>query len=181
MKLVILDRDGVINHDSKHYIKSPEEWRPIESALEAIAMLTQSDYTIAVASNQSGVARGYYTHKDLASIHDKMHRMVEEKGGKIDKIVYCPHHPDDACACRKPAPGMLHTIASHYQIELKGIHFIGDRLSDVVCAKSCGATPVLIYSPMTQESTDPVLDGVKCYNTLKDAVLDLLICEDKSP
>lgn len=179
MKLIILDRDGVINHDSKHYIKSHEEWLPIDSALDAIATLTQANYVVAVASNQSGIARGLYTQADLERIHQKMHEMVEAKGGKIDKVVYCPHHPDESCACRKPEPGMLHQIANHYRLDLNGVPFIGDRMTDIICAKSCGATPILIHSPMTQGKDEASLNGVKRFDSLKDAVRDILISEDK--
>lgn len=180
MKLIILDRDGVINHDSKHYIKSHDEWLPIESALDAIALLTKANYTVAVASNQSGIARGLYNHNHLEQIHQKMHEMVEAKGGKIDKVVYCPHHPDEGCACRKPKPGMLAQIAAHYQVALTGLSFIGDRITDVLCAKSCGATPILIHSPMTQRSDEGILNGVKRFDTLKEAVMDIMLCEDKN-
>lgn len=179
MKLIILDRDGVINHDSKNYIKSIDEWSPIDSALEAIAILTRADYSIAVASNQSGIARGLYTHEILNDIHQKMHEMVRDAGGHIDKIVYCPHHPKEACGCRKPNPGMLYEIASHYDVSLKGVPFIGDRLTDVACAKACGAQPILIHSPMTNTEEETLLNDVKTYFNLKEAVLDLMKSENK--
>jgi D-glycero-D-manno-heptose 1,7-bisphosphate phosphatase len=174
MKLIILDRDGVINHDSKEYIKSPDEWRPIKGSLEAIRMLTEHNYSVAVASNQSGIARGLYTHDGLETIHDKMHDMVADAGGRIEKIVYCPHHPDEGCCCRKPRPGMLHEIATHYNVSLQGVPFIGDRLTDVACAHAAGATPILIHSPMTSLTDEHFPEDVKTYVSLKEVVLDMI-------
>ena len=106
MKLIILDRDGVINHGSEHYIKTPDEWLPIAGSLTAIAELKQAGFTIAVATNQSGIARGLYDEAILTAIHDKMQQQVAAHGGHIDKIVHCPHMPDAGCACRKPQPGL---------------------------------------------------------------------------
>lgn len=180
MKLVILDRDGVINHDSKHYIKSVDEWHPIEEALDAIRLLTESDFFVAVATNQSGIARGLYTHEILADIHQKMCECVREAGGLIDKIVYCPHHPTEGCACRKPSPGMLHEIAAHYDVSLEGVPFIGDRMSDVVCAKTVGAEPYMIHSPMTMIDDEEDIKAVKRFPHLKEAVLDILAREVKN-
>src|SRR5689334_22262237 len=105
-KLIILDRDGVINYDSPYYIKTPEEWQPIPGSLEAIALLKQADYTVVVATNQSGLARGLYDEPLLTAIHEKMLNACKAFGGTIDKIYYCPHHPDEHCFCRKPKPGM---------------------------------------------------------------------------
>ena len=107
MKLIILDRDGVINYDSDQFIKSPQEWRPIEGSMEAIALLNQWGWRVVVATNQSGVGRGLFDMDTLAAIHDKMHRTVAQAGGRIDAIFFCPHAADSKCACRKPKPGML--------------------------------------------------------------------------
>ena len=180
MKLVILDRDGVINHDSKDYIKSVNEWHPIDEALEAISLLTRADFFVAVATNQSGIARGLYTHEILADIHQKMCECVREAGGLIDKIVYCPHHPKEDCGCRKPKPGMLHEIAAHYEVSLDGVPFIGDRVSDVVCARAAGAQPYIIHSPMTVIEDDVALKEIKRFPHLKEAVLDILAREVKN-
>ena len=146
MKLIILDRDGVINYDSKDYIKSPEEWQPIPGSLEAIALLSSAGYTIAVATNQAGVGRGYYTEDVLAQIHQKMTACAQDMGGTIDKIFYCPHHPDDHCSCRKPAMGLFMQIADAYQINLKNIIAIGDSLRDIQAAEKVGCKPLLVLT-----------------------------------
>ena len=107
MKLVILDRDGVINFDSDNYIKTVNEWQPIPGSIEAIAALSKAGFDICVATNQSGLARGYFTPETLAAMHDKMNSLVTEAGGHINLIEHCPHGPDDGCNCRKPLPGMI--------------------------------------------------------------------------
>src|SRR5690606_4302045 len=106
-RVIILDRDGVINEDSDEYIKSPQEWIPIPGSLEAIARLHRAGWRVVVATNQSGVARGLFDIDTLMRIHEKMHRAVEEAGGRIEAVFFCPHGPDDACQCRKPRPGLL--------------------------------------------------------------------------
>ncbi|MBS0286493.1 MAG: D-glycero-beta-D-manno-heptose 1,7-bisphosphate 7-phosphatase [Proteobacteria bacterium] len=144
MKLIILDRDGVINQDSDDFIKSPEEWLPIPGSLEAIALLNKLGFTVSVATNQSGVARQLFTLDTLSKIHQKMHDTLQAVGGKIDSIFYCPHGPDDNCDCRKPKPGLLLQIAKHYQISLKGIMVVGDSFRDLVAAQSVDAKPLLV-------------------------------------
>ena len=150
MKLIILDRDGVINHDSMNYIKSPQEWLPIKGSLQAVADLTALGFTIAVATNQSGVSRGYYDLETLEKIHGKMCSLIAEKGGCIDKIWYCTHLPSQGCSCRKPEPGMLLNIADYYQVDLSEVYFIGDRVTDIQAGLKAGANPLLIESPMTE-------------------------------
>src|SRR5437588_11503880 len=118
MKLVILDRDGTINHDSEHYIKSLEEWRPLKGSLEAIARLTQAGYRIVIATNQSGIARGLFDTATLIAIHDMLQRSVAQAGGRIDAFFFCPHAADSACECRKPKPGMLLEIARRFNVSL---------------------------------------------------------------
>lgn len=143
-KLIILDRDGVINYDSPHYIKSPEEWIAIPGSLEAIVKLNQASYTVTVATNQAGVGRGLYTETTLQAIHAKMQNAVAALGGRIDSIFYCPHSPNDNCPCRKPKPGLLQQIAQHYQISLKNIPFIGDKISDMQAALAMECLPIFI-------------------------------------
>lgn len=145
-KLIILDRDGVINYESKDYIKSPDEWKPIPGSLEAIALLCQAGYTLAVATNQSGVGRGLYTEKALAAIHQKMQRCLKVLGGTIDRIFYCPHHPDKACICRKPRTGLFEQIAAYYRMNLKGIIAIGDSLRDIQAARQVACQPILVLT-----------------------------------
>lgn len=144
MKLLILDRDGVINHDSDAYIKSVAEWVPIDSSISAIADLSKAGWTIAVATNQSGIGRGYYGLTELEAMHARMRQLVAEQGGELGLIVYCPHGPDEGCDCRKPKPGMLHSIAAHYAVELKGVWFVGDSSGDLQAATAVDCQPVLV-------------------------------------
>jgi D-glycero-D-manno-heptose 1,7-bisphosphate phosphatase len=144
VKLIILDRDGVINYDSDQFIKSPQEWRPIEGSMEAIALLNQWGWRVVVATNQSGVGRGLFDMDTLAAIHDKMHRTVAQAGGRIDAIFFCPHAADSKCACRKPKPGMLLEIAERFNVDLNDVPVVGDSLRDLQSAVAAGALPVLV-------------------------------------
>jgi len=141
---ILLDRDGVINHDSDDYIKSPEEWTPIDGSLEAIALFNQHGYKVVVITNQSGLSRGYYNEATLSEIHQKMDQLTAAKGGEIEAIFICPHGPDDNCDCRKPKPGLLNSFAKQYNTALTDIYFIGDKLGDIQAAKSAGAKPMLV-------------------------------------
>jgi D-glycero-D-manno-heptose 1,7-bisphosphate phosphatase len=144
MKLIILDRDGVVNHDSDDYIKSPDEWQPIDGSLEAIARLNHAGYTVAIASNQSGLARGYFDIEVLTAMHKKMDELLAKIGGRIDAVFYCPHGPDDACHCRKPKPGMLLDIGQRFNVPLKQVIFIGDSIADITAANNANAQAVLV-------------------------------------
>lgn len=146
MKLVILDRDGVINHDSPSYIKSPEEWKPIPGSLEAIALLNQAGFRVMVATNQSGVGRGLFDMATLNAIHDKMHRALGLAGGRVDGIFYCPHAQDAGCRCRKPQPGLLEEISRRLGIGLDGVPVIGDSLRDLQAGTAVGAQPILVLT-----------------------------------
>jgi D-glycero-D-manno-heptose 1,7-bisphosphate phosphatase len=146
VKLVILDRDGTINHDSDHYIKSTDEWRPIDGSLEAIARLTQAGYRVVVATNQSGIARGLFDSSTLIAIHDKMQRAVAQAGGRIDAFFFCPHAADSACECRKPRPGMLKEIARRFNHSLADAYMVGDAQRDLDAAAAAGAKPVLVLT-----------------------------------
>ncbi|MEH6625474.1 MAG: D-glycero-beta-D-manno-heptose 1,7-bisphosphate 7-phosphatase [Motiliproteus sp.] len=143
-KLVILDRDGVINEDSDDYIKSLKEWHPITGSIDAIARLSLAGYTIAVATNQSGLARGYFTLETLGQIHSKMNELVAEKGGCISAIAYCPHHPDDQCDCRKPKPGLVNQIEKMLDTSAKDAYFVGDTEKDMQVGVSKGCIPILV-------------------------------------
>ncbi|MCW2268897.1 D-glycero-beta-D-manno-heptose-1,7-bisphosphate 7-phosphatase [compost metagenome] len=144
MKLLILDRDGVINQDSDAYIKSLDEWIPIPGSIEAIAQLSKAGWTVAVATNQSGIARGYYPLATLDAMHARLRALVAEQGGEVGLIIHCPHGPDDGCDCRKPKPGMLRTIAAHYQADLAGVWFVGDSKGDLEAALAVDAQPILV-------------------------------------
>ena len=146
MPLVVLDRDGVINADSKAYIKSPEEWRPLPGSLEAIAALTAAGWRVAVASNQSGVARGLFDSATLAAINAKMEAAVRAAGGELAAIFFCPHGPDDGCACRKPKPGLLYMVAERFGVDLRNVPVIGDSARDLAAAEAVGARPILVLT-----------------------------------
>ncbi|UTW05943.1 D-glycero-beta-D-manno-heptose 1,7-bisphosphate 7-phosphatase [Pseudomonas benzenivorans] len=152
MKLLILDRDGVINHDSDAYIKSLEEWIPLPGAIEAIARLSRAGWTVAVATNQSGLARGYYDLPTLEAMHARLRQMVAEQGGEVGLIVHCPHGPDDGCDCRKPRPGMLKAIAAHYGLPLAGVWFVGDSSGDLEAARAVDCQPVLVKTGKGQRT-----------------------------
>jgi D-glycero-D-manno-heptose 1,7-bisphosphate phosphatase len=144
MKLIILDRDGVINIDSAQFIKSPDEWKPIPGSLEAIARLTRDGWRVVVATNQSGLARGLFEMATLNAIHAKMHKAVAQAGGRIDAVFYCPHAADMECDCRKPKPGMFDEIAARYGRDLNDVPVIGDSLRDLQAAVNVGALPFLV-------------------------------------
>ncbi|TRW92891.1 D-glycero-beta-D-manno-heptose 1,7-bisphosphate 7-phosphatase [Candidatus Methylobacter oryzae] len=169
-RYVLLDRDGVINHDSDEFIKSPEQWLPIDGSLEAIALLNRHGYKVVVITNQSGLARGLFDADTLEKIHAKMQRMTEEKGGKIDAIYFCPHGPDDDCACRKPKPGLFKAFAADNNIKLDGMTAIGDSLRDLQAAKAAGANPILVKTGKGQKTLteNPNLD-IPVFETLYDA------------
>ncbi|CAG0966506.1 D-glycero-D-manno-heptose 1,7-bisphosphate phosphatase [Burkholderiales bacterium] len=145
-KLIILDRDGVINHDSDAFIKSPEEWRPIPGSLDAMARLSHAGFRVVVATNQSGIGRGLFDMATLIAIHEKMHRALAQAGGRVDAIFYCPHTADASCGCRKPKPGMLQEISQRYGVDLTGVPCIGDSLRDLLCAQTVGAQPILVLT-----------------------------------
>jgi D-glycero-D-manno-heptose 1,7-bisphosphate phosphatase len=176
MKLVILDRDGVINHDSPSYIKSPEEWKPMPRSLDAIARLTQADFRVVVATNQSGVGRGLFEMATLNAIHDKMHRAVGQAGGRIDAVFYCPHAMEANCACRKPRPGLLEDIGRRFNTSLEGVPCIGDQLRDLQAAAAVGAQPILVLTgkgaKTQREGGLPA--GTRVYADLADAVTSLV-------
>jgi D-glycero-D-manno-heptose 1,7-bisphosphate phosphatase len=175
-KLVILDRDGVINVESANFIKSPEEWRPLPGSLEAIARLTQAGYRVVVATNQSGVGRGLLDMATLNAIHDKLHKAVTAAGGRIEALFFCPHTEETACACRKPLPGMLEEIAARYNVDLKDVPAIGDSRRDLEAAVAVGARPILV---LTGKGEKARADGglpkhTEVYADLAEAVNRLL-------
>ena len=148
----MLDRDGVINEDSDAFIKSVEEWIPIPGAIDAIARLSRAGWTVAVATNQSGIARGYYSVATLDAMHARLRALVAEQGGEMGVILYCPHGPDDGCDCRKPKPGMLLRIAEQYQTSLEGVWYVGDSRRDLDAGVAAGAEPVLVETGKGQQT-----------------------------
>jgi D-glycero-D-manno-heptose 1,7-bisphosphate phosphatase len=182
-KLIILDRDGVINEDSAHFIKSPAEWKPIVGAIEAIARLNQAGYRVVVATNQSGIGRGLFDMATLAAINDKMVEMVFRQGGRIDAVFFCPHTADDKCHCRKPATGMFEEIAVRFKVGLSGVPTIGDSLRDLQAGVAVGCTPYLV---LTGKGAKTLADGglprgTKIFADLAEAVKHLVSVSDVSP
>lgn len=171
MKLIILDRDGVINHDSDDYIKTVDEWQPIDGSIDAIVKLAHAGYTVTVASNQSGLARGYFDLSTLNAMHQKMFEMVQLAGGHIDGVFFCPHAPSDQCDCRKPAPGLLYDIADRFSTTLDGVFFIGDSLSDIEAAHSAGAIPLLVRTGKGLKTELQLTDkSIPVFENLSEAV-----------
>ncbi|WP_133130299.1 D-glycero-beta-D-manno-heptose 1,7-bisphosphate 7-phosphatase [Legionella yabuuchiae] len=177
-KLIILDRDGVINKDSMHYIKSVDEFKLLPGSLQAIAMLTKAGYRIGVATNQSGISRGYYDEAKLEKIHETLLTRVREAGGAIDVIEYCPHMPDYGCPCRKPNPGMLLAIAEYFNQTITGVPYVGDRVSDIQAAEAVGAKPLLVFSTMTDRVGLKAYPHVPVFNSLLECVETYLLTHD---
>jgi D-glycero-D-manno-heptose 1,7-bisphosphate phosphatase len=146
LDLVILDRDGVINEDRDDFIRSPAQWVPLPGSLEAIARLTDAGVRVAVATNQSGVGRGLFDEPTLAAIHRRMEQEIVSHGGRLDRIVYCPHHPDDDCHCRKPRPGLFEQLRAWYGRSLAGVPCIGDARRDLEAAAAVGGRPILVLT-----------------------------------
>ena len=144
MSLIVLDRDGVINHDSEDYIRGPHDWRPLPGSIDAIARLSRSGLRVAVATNQSGIGRGLFGYHELAAIHREMLRAVAQVGGHIDGVFFCPHAPDDGCDCRKPKAGLYSQIARYFGVGFSGVKSVGDSLRDLQAARAAGADPVLV-------------------------------------
>jgi D-glycero-D-manno-heptose 1,7-bisphosphate phosphatase len=171
-RLVLVDRDGVINRDSDEYIKSVAEWEPLPGSLEAIADLTRAGFQVVVITNQSGVGRGLFSEQTLAEIHAEMRARAAAAGGKIAAIFYCPHQPGDGCHCRKPKPRLLQQAAAKFGVSLTGVAFIGDKPSDVEAATNAGARPILVG----QRSAKDVADTVERYADFS-AAAEVLITE----
>ena len=176
MKLVVLDRDGVINYDSIHFIKSTNEWIPIPGSLEAIALLNQSGYRVALATNQSGISRGLFDMATLNAIHDKMHRALAQLGGRIDALFYCPHSADDNCTCRKPKPGMMEEIGKRFGQDLKGVAIVGDALRDLQAGAVLGMQPILVRTGKGEETlaAGGLPEGTLVFANLAEAVQHII-------
>jgi D-glycero-D-manno-heptose 1,7-bisphosphate phosphatase len=145
-KLIVLDRDGVINYDSDNFIKSPDEWRAIPGSLEAIARLNHAGFRVVVATNQSGLGRGLFDMATLIAIHEKMYKSLAQVGGSIDAVFYCPHTGDSNCDCRKPKPGMLAEIGQRFGVDMTGVPCVGDSVRDLQAAEAIEAQPILVLS-----------------------------------
>ncbi len=154
MKLVVLDRDGVINRDSAQYVKSPEEWEPLPGSLEAIAALSHAGWHVTVATNQSGLARGLFPLEQLHAINQKMDSAVRAKGGRLHGVFFCPHGPDDGCDCRKPRAGLLREIGLRFDLTMAGVPVIGDSQRDLDAARAVGAAPMLVLTGNGADTRD---------------------------
>ena len=162
-RVIVLDRDGVINHDSDQFIKAPDEWRPIPGSLEAVARLNHAGFRVVVATNQSGVGRGLLDIATLNAIHERMHKALAQVGGRIDAIFYCPHTADSQCECRKPKPGMLEEIGRRFNVDMTGLPCIGDSPRDLAAAEAVGAQPMLV---LTGKGEKTLRDGGFPKNTV---------------
>jgi D-glycero-D-manno-heptose 1,7-bisphosphate phosphatase len=172
MPFIILDRDGVINYESEEYIKSPEEWLPIPSSLDAIAQLNRFGFRVLIATNQSGIARGYLNLETLDLIHEKFMQELRAVGGYVDEIFFCPHHPEDHCACRKPKPGLFYQMQERYPVNFAQTFFIGDTMSDVEVAQCVGCMPLLVLTGKGQKNLEnyPELLKIPNFSDLARAV-----------
>ncbi len=176
MKLIILDRDGVINFDSDRFIKSPDEWKPIPGSLEAIASLNQAGYRVVIATNQSGIGRGLFDMATLNAIHDKLYRALAQVGGRIDALFYCPHAADLNCQCRKPRPGMLEEIGRRFNTDLTGVPAIGDALRDLEAAVAVKAQPMLVLTGKGQRTQEAggLPEGTLIFKSLAEAAKQVI-------
>ena len=180
MKLIILDRDGVINEDSDEYIKSPDEWIPIPGSLEAIGKLSQNSFRIIIITNQSGIGRKIFSVDMLHAIHKKMITHLSEFGGVIDGILFCPCKPEDHCNCRKPKPGLYNEVSNRLQMSLKNVFCVGDKITDIEAAKNAGGSPILVRTGKRKDEVNDELPPkhVPVYNDLASFV-DKIITEEQ--
>lgn len=175
-RMVILDRDGVINEDSDDYIKSAEEWLPIPGSIEAISRLKKAGFLVTVATNQAAIARGVFDLETLQQMHQKLSALLEQQGVALDGIYFCPHRPEDNCSCRKPKPGMLLNIARDFSIDLKATPFVGDNISDLQAAGFASAQPVLVKTGKGERTlqNQQATQAVPVYDNLAHFVREYL-------
>ena len=176
-RLVILDRDGVINRDSREFVKSAGEWVPLAGSIDVIASLSRAGFDVAVASNQSGLARGLFDRRAVYAMHRKLRRLVARAGGRIGRIVICPHGPNDGCECRKPNPGLLRRLGRLYETSLDGVPVIGDSMRDLQAAAAVGARPILVRTGngrKTEAALGPRRPKPEVFDDLAKAVAALL-------
>lgn len=175
-RIIVLDRDGVINQDAEDYIKTPDEWIPLPGSLEAIGRLCAADYEVAVVTNQSGVGRGLFSSDTLERIHAKMAQSVAAFGGKLAGVYFCPHTPSDDCECRKPKPGLMRALQADLELDtLSGVPYVGDKHSDLELAAAVGARGILVRTGKGRGTASDVTD-VEIFRDLA-AVVDKLLGE----
>jgi len=182
IKLIVLDRDGVINEDLERPVSHPDEWVPIAGSLEAIARLHQTGWHVAVATNQSGIGRELFDINMLQDIHRRMHELVHQAGGKIDVVAFCPHSESTECDCRKPAPGMLYTISERLDVDLSSVVLVGDSLRDVQAAMAAAAIPVIVRTGKGQKTLDnhKGLEHIPAFDDLASYVDHLLAPKEEA-
>ncbi len=173
MKLIILDRDGVINKDRDDFVKSVDEWEALPDSMNAIALLTQADYTVVVATNQSGIGRGYFTMQDLNAMHVKLHRLVQQAGGEIEGIWFCPHIADDNCDCRKPKPGMVLDILNRFTAaKAEQTYMVGDSLRDLQAIEAVGGRPILVLTGKGKKTLSTCADELPEKTQIFENIMD---------
>ncbi len=173
-KLIILDRDGVINHDSANYIKSVAEFHPLEGSLTAIKKLNDAGKLVTIATNQSGIARGFFSEKTLHDMHQHLEILLAQQHGAIDAIVYCPHGPDDHCECRKPKAGMLKVLLQQFNVKVEQALLIGDAYRDLQAAHSIGMDAILLKTGKGEKTLVEHMITVPVYNDLLSATQAIL-------
>lgn len=178
-KILILDRDGVINQDSDAFVKSAEEWIPLAGSIEAIAKLYKAGWILAIATNQSGLARGKFSQHDLDEQHAKMLRLIRAAGGDLHHIAWCPHGPDDGCTCRKPKAGLLDQISQALDLDLTGAIMVGDALRDLQAGQTKGCQAVLVRTGKGEKTLaeGKGLGAVKVVANLAELAEQLLACK----
>ncbi|KUJ83087.1 D-glycero-beta-D-manno-heptose-1,7-bisphosphate 7-phosphatase [Microbulbifer flavimaris] len=157
MSLIVLDRDGVINSEPAGGVTSADAWEPLPGSIEAIAALSQAGYQLVIATNQPGLARGWFDLDELEAMHAKLRALVEDAGGEVAAIFYCPHDDDDGCRCRKPATGMLDAIEAEFNTSLHDCYFVGDRTRDLHAAVAKGCKPVLVRTGCGEDTLQQLL------------------------
>ena len=150
MKLLILDRDGTLNRSRDDYVASADEWEPMPGALEAVARLNQGGWRVVLATNQSGIGRGLFDMDSLNAIHAKMHRKLAAAGAKVEAIFFCPHAPEDACTCRKPAPGLFEQVGVRFGLPLAGVPVAGNALRHVQAGAAAGCPTHLLLTGQSE-------------------------------
>ena len=166
MKLIILDRDGVINEDSDDYIKSPDEWIPIAGSLEAIGKLSQNGFKVIIITNQSGIGRKIFSIEMLNAIHKKMSINLAQYGGVIDGIFFCPCAPEENCNCRKPKSGLYNEVSDRLQISLENVFCVGDKITDIQAAQNARAKPILVKTGKENDDSGNIPKNIPIYDDL---------------
>ena len=176
MKLVILGRDGILNVYREDHVKAPDEWRPVAGALEALAQLNHAGWHAVVATNQAGIGRGMIDMASVNAVHQRMIEMAQARGARIDAVFFCPHTPEEQCACRKPLPGMLLDIGRRYGVDLRQVPVVSDTVRDMHAAHAAGCEPHLVRSGRAADLSGPALQALKAQIPALQDHADLMAC-----